>query len=223
MHRLVRATVRPVVLAVNTPVARRRTNRLVAESGASIKLEIGGLEPRPGWLVTNVSAVTRNYLDASTRWPLADGQAALVYADNVIEHLTLDQGRRLMREAFRCLEPGGVIRLVTPDLRKHIDAYLDGSAAVDGDLAAAYREIGVRIEHAVDLVRTPVENFLHHLGYVYDADALGAELRAAGFTEVRECPVGRSDVPELGGIDRRTDEGPAQMAFEAVRPGTGTR
>lgn len=218
MHPRLRRVIRPVVLAANTPVARRRTDREVAAARGPILLEIGGLVPRPGWLVTNVSAVTRNFLDASSRWPMADGSVRLVYADNVIEHLSLDQGRALLHEAYRCLQPGGVIRLVTPDLRKHVDTYLAGDAAVDGDLAAAYRQIGVRVEHPIDLVRIPVENFLHHEGYVYDAAALAAEMRAAGFTEVRECTIGRSEVPELDGLDGRTDEGPAQMALEAVRP-----
>ncbi len=218
MHPRVRAIVRPVVLAVNTPIARRRTRSAVSSAAGPLQLEIGGLDPRPGWLVTNVSAVTHHYLDASQPWPIADGGVSLVYADNVIEHLTLDQGRRLMEEAFRCLQPGGVIRLVTPDLRKHVDEYLAGPAAVDSELARAYRDLGVRVEHPVDLVRTPVENFLHHEGYVYDADALATELRRAGFTEVRTCQIGKSEVAALDGLDNRTDEGPAQMALEAVRP-----
>ncbi len=41
---------------------------------------------------------------------------------------------------------------------------------------------------------------------------------AAGFVDVRECAFGKSDVPDLDGLDKRLDEGPAQMALEAVRP-----
>lgn len=218
MHPLVRAVARPVVLNLNTPVARRRTTRAIAAADGPIRLEIGGLEQRPGWLVTNVNAVTRNYLDASSTWPLGPASVSVVYADNVIEHLPLDAGRALFREAFRCLQPGGVIRLVTPDLRKHIEAYLAGPDSVCGDIAEAYRQIGLRVDHPIDLVRIPVENFRHHEGYVYDVASLSAELTAAGFVDVRECAFGKSDVPDLDGLDKRLDEGPAQMALEAVRP-----
>ena len=60
--------------------------------------------------MTNVNAVTRNFLDATTRWPLEDSSVSHVYADNVIEHITLDAGRAMLAEASGACSPGGVIR-----------------------------------------------------------------------------------------------------------------
>lgn len=218
MHPLIRAVARPTVLAVNTPLATRRAREAFAQAPRPLRLEIGGLSAREGWVVTNVNPTTRLYLDATVRWPLEDGAAELVYADNVVEHLSLDAGRALLREAFRCLQPGGRIRLVTPDLGKHVAAYLRGEQAVGEDLAQAYRDLGLRIEHPVDLVRVSVESFGHHHGYVYDAAALQAEMERAGFVDVVHHEMGESEFPELRGLDQRTDEGPAQMALEARRP-----
>ena len=212
-----RAAVRTAVRTVNTPVAKRRLLHAVAAAPRPLKLEIGGLESRPGWLVTNVNAVTRNYLDATSRWPLEDGAVSHVYADNVIEHVPLAAGRAMLAEAYRCLQPGGVIRLVTPDIRKHVDLYLRGADAVDGTVGRAYRDLGLVVEHPIDLVRIPIGSFGHHDGYVYDFDTLASELKRAGFHTVTEQPLGASEHPPLVGLDQRTDEGGAQMAVEAVR------
>jgi SAM-dependent methyltransferase len=213
----VRTVVRSAVLTVNTPMAKSRAARAIEKADRPIKLEIGGLEARPGWLVTNVNAVTRHYLDATQRWPFEDGALEVVYADNVIEHITLEQGRAMLAEAYRCLQPGGVIRLVTPDLRKHVELYLSGAQSVDGTVGSFYRSLGLVVEHPVDLVRIPIASFGHHVGYLYDFEALAAELSRAGFGQAAEYALGDSSHAALKDLDQRTDEGGAQMAVEATR------
>lgn len=217
MNPRVRAVARPVVLALNTPFARRRTTGALGRAPRPLRLEIGGTAARPGWLVTNVHPTARHYLDATRTWPIESGAVELVYADNVIEHVPLQAGRTMLAEAHRCLRPGGTLRLVTPDLRKHVEEYLRGAEAVSGTLAEGYRGMGLPVEHAVDLLRIPVAMFEHHVGYVYDVAALSAELERAGFVDVRECALGHSDVPALRDLDSRVEEGPAQMALEARR------
>lgn len=217
MHPAIRAVVRPPVLALNTPLARRRTRSAFADAPRPIKLEVGGLVPRDGWIVTNVNAVTRNYLDATAPWPLEDGSLSHVYSDNVVEHVTLQGARVWFAEAFRCLRPGGVIRLVTPDLRAHVDKYLAGTAPQGDPSAKVYEEIGLTVDHPIDWVRIPIAEFGHHHGYLWDFPTMAAELERAGFTDVVQHEHGRSDRPELAGIDLRADEGGVQLAVEAVR------
>lgn len=182
-----------------------------------MKIEIGGVKPRPGWVVTNVNAVARIYLDATIRWPLEDGAASHVHADNVIEHISLAAGRAMFAEAYRCLQPGGVVRLVTPDMRAHVDMYLAGRSTLESRAARRYRGIGLVVEHPVDLVRIPVASFGHHVGYLYDFDTLEAELTDAGFHSVTRCELGSSAHPELRGLDERGDDGGTQIAVEATR------
>jgi predicted SAM-dependent methyltransferase len=217
VNRRLYVTVRAIVRTANTPIAKSRLTRALASARRPLKIEIGGLEKRPGWIVTNVNAVTRNYLDATQRWPVEDEAASFVYSDNVIEHLPLDAGRAMLAETFRCLRPGGVIRLVTPDIRKHVDLYLAGSSSVNGAVGTAYRDLGLVVDHPVDLIRIPIGQFGHHEGYLYDFDTLRIELERAGFTDVVERDLSQSDHPDLRGLDTRTDEGGAQFAVEAVK------
>jgi predicted SAM-dependent methyltransferase len=218
VHPTLRAAARSAVLAVNKPVATARGRRTLQSAPRPFRLEIGGLQPRDGWVITNVNAVTRNYLDATRPWPIEDGALSRVYADNVIEHIPLEGGRVLLAEAYRCLRPGGVIRLVTPDVRAHVEEYLSGSGAVGTPLAGFYRGLGLTVEHPVDLVRIPIGAFGHHVGYVYDFESLKAELERAGFVEVEQRGLNESPHADLAGIDQRTAEEDVQMAVEATRP-----
>lgn len=217
MNSRLRAVVRPPVLAANTVIAKRRTTRALADTRRPFKLELGGLVPREGWLVTNVSAVTKNFLDATQPWPVEDAAISFVYSDNVVEHIPLEGTRTLIAEAYRCLQPGGVIRFVTPDLRAHVDKYLAGVAPKGDPKAKVYQEIGLTVEHPIDWVRIPIASFGHHTGYLWDFQTMETELQRAGFTNIVHCEHGRSDHPELAGMDQRADEGGVQLAVEATR------
>ncbi|MGJ9412782.1 class I SAM-dependent methyltransferase [Aeromicrobium sp. CF4.19] len=217
MNPTFRKLARAVVLTGNTPLARARARRAFATAPRPFKLEVGGLSPREGWVVTNVNAVTRLYLDATSTWPLEQSSLSHVYSDNVIEHLTLDATRRMLREAHRCLAPGGIIRLITPDVRAHVEMYLSGATALDEAAARHYRDLGLVVEHPIDVLRIPIGAFGHHEGYVFDLETLTVELEAAGFTDVVRTPTGQSEHPELSGLDVRTSEGGAQLSVEARR------
>ncbi|MDT0202567.1 methyltransferase domain-containing protein [Nocardioides sp. AE5] len=216
MNPRLRAMARTGVRVVNHPVAKRRITRTLADAARPIKLEIGGTAKRPGWVVTNVSALARNYLDATVTWPLEDDSVEFVYADNVIEHIPLAAGRAMLAEAKRCLRPGGVIRLVTPDIRHHIELYLSGADPLASPAGKHYASMGLTVEHPLDLVRIPIGEFGHHSGYVYDPETLGAELERAGFSQVTRCELGESDHAALAGLDQRSGSERAQMAIEAT-------
>jgi hypothetical protein len=212
-----RRMVRWSVFMVNRPIATLRLRVDARREPRPIALEVGGLTPRPGWFMVNVNAVTPHYMDGTKRWVFEDGALSYVYADNMIEHVPLDGARAFLAEAHRCLRPGGVIRLVTPDVRAHVEMYRSGKDAVESELADMYRDLGVVVEHPVDMVRTPIGEFGHHSGYAYDFETLDAELRRAGFSPAVRWPIEESDDPMLRGLEVRGAEGSAQLVVEATR------
>jgi predicted SAM-dependent methyltransferase len=217
MNPRVRRVVRGAVWTTNRPVATARFRAAARRAPRPIALEVGGLKRREGWLIVNINAVTPYYMDGTKPWVFEDGALSHVYADNMIEHVPLSGGRVFLAEAYRCLRPGGVIRLVTPDVRTHVDMYLHGAGVVRSAYADEYRSLGVVIEHPIDLLRTPIGEFGHHAGYVYDFDTLNAELQRAGFSPARRCELNESDDPKLRGLEARATHGSLQMVVEAVR------
>ena len=58
------------------------------------------------------------------RFPLNDNSACLVYSSHFFEHIPRNKIPFFLKECKRILAPGGVIRLVLPDLENLCRAYL---------------------------------------------------------------------------------------------------
>lgn len=217
MNPRVRSVVRATVRNANRPVATARFRAAAKKAPRPVALEVGGLKKRAGWMMVNINATTPYYMDGTKPWIFEDGALSYVYADNMIEHVPLAGGRTFFAEAYRCLRPGGIIRLVTPDVRTHVELYLKGGDVVDGPLADEYRSLGVVVEHPIDLLRTPIGEFGHHAGYVYDFETLDAELQRAGFRPAVRRELQESDDPQLRNLEARPTHGSLQMVVEAVR------
>ncbi len=64
-------------------------------------------------------------LNALVPLPIETGSAECIYSSHTIEHVGDAAVANLFREAYRCLKPGGVIRLTTPDAELGYAAYLN--------------------------------------------------------------------------------------------------
>lgn len=86
----------------------------------------------PGWInldsVPVSPAVQR--CDARARLPFADASVDAVYHAHLLEHLEADAAGKFLRECHRILRPGGVLRVVVPDLEGIAQAYLRALSGV---------------------------------------------------------------------------------------------
>lgn len=218
-HPLVRSAAKMLLTEVNRPLAILRLRRLIASTEPPYRVELGTSTAKHSNLIpTDVGWRSRYWLDVTTPWPFPDGSVSHVYADNMIEHVTLDGARDLLRHAHRAMAPGGRIRLVTPDAERFARMYLE-----KGDLLAAQtqrnRSHGYRVDHPVSLMRTVFAECGHHQGYVWDHESLAFELTEAGFARVRRCEVQESEDPLLSGLESRTEpvDRLLYLAVEATR------
>ena len=66
--------------------------------------------------------------------PFADNTAQVVYHSHILEHFSRENARTFLRECRRVLNPGGIIRVVVPDLESLVATYqraLERAAAGD--------------------------------------------------------------------------------------------
>jgi SAM-dependent methyltransferase len=177
-------------------------------------LQLGtGHNPLPGWLNTDVQVFRRGlveFLDATKPFPLPDGAFDYVYSEHQIEHIPLEAGEHMLRECYRVLHPGGVVRIATPDLeritalagreldddRRHYVAYISALLGLPGPDAT-------RVINSMFRAFGPDEATGHQ--FIYSYDFLADRLRMAGFTHVRRCELGESTHDALRGIERHTD------------------
>ena len=62
--------------------------------------------------------------DITKGLPFKDNTFEVVYHSQVLEHFHKKEGTEFIRECFRVLKPGGIIRIVVPDLENIIREYL---------------------------------------------------------------------------------------------------
>jgi predicted SAM-dependent methyltransferase len=182
----------------------RRFSAAVSAAAPQAHVAIGvGSRPLHNWICTDVTRDVDFYLDLTKPWPVPDGAVSHIYGDNVIEHFTVDVGRRVLLNCRGALAANGRIRLSTPDLERAARAYLDGSE-LGREHLAHYANSEVIAEHPVDLVRMLFAYNGHWAGYLYDEATLTEELLRAGFHDVRRCEPGKSDDDVFAGVESRT-------------------
>jgi predicted SAM-dependent methyltransferase len=172
-----------------------------------------------GWLNTDVGWRSVFYLDLTKPWPVPGASISGVYADNVIEHFSLKLGRVVLKHAFEAMQPGGRIRLVTPDVERTAQAYLN-----DPDLTVRHlerhRRAGYDVYYPVDLLRVTFSECGHHLGFCYDWAALSSELQHAGFVEIERFATGDSNDPVFKNLEARMEptEAATSLVIEGKKP-----
>jgi SAM-dependent methyltransferase len=69
--------------------------------------------------------------DLRKPFPWADSTADVIYSSHTLEHLSREDGLNFLKESFRVLKPGGVIRILVPDLAVTVSHYLCGKTRAD--------------------------------------------------------------------------------------------
>lgn len=126
-------------------------------------------------------------LDATGPWPFE--QLDYVYAEHFLEHLSLEGACEMLSQAWKSTRPGGSIRLSTPALEWVLASHFDGGE-VDADR---------RIRDTFAINRA-----FHGWGhrFLYSRELLRSLLESVGWENVRFCDYGRSEDPNLAGLER---------------------
>ena len=121
-------------------------------------LNIGcGSKIHPNWINMDLAARCPGVRahDLRRGLPLPDRSADACYSSHVLEHLTPAEAGFFIREQFRVLKPGGIIRVVVPDLEPICRNYCRGlDALVAGDASQEFPYDYTMIELYDQVVRS---------------------------------------------------------------------
>jgi SAM-dependent methyltransferase len=169
---------------------------------------------------------TVQYGDIRKGLPIRDGVARGCFASHVLEHLSLEDLRSALANTHRMLEPGGVFRLIVPDLYERARRYVAAFEGGDSDAAIKFISETMlgrnsRPRGVLEVARAAIGGSAHL--WMWDAKAMAAELAKAGFVSIRSCKFGDSDDPMFARVerlDRFVDQSNqiAECALEARKP-----
>ena len=189
---------------LNRTLPSRRAQRRALEQKRDVLVNIGcGPFGQDGWINFDLFPAPGVTMCVDARWglPLADGAAKGIHVEHYFEHLEPALERpRFLAECRRCLQPGGILRIVVPDMRKYIEAYL----APGWDVL---NQVGCGGDRPQDAFATKIEALNHvfvqdgeHYGG-FDAEYLRHTLAKAGFDDIEQVGWRTGRFPG-GAIDR---------------------
>ena len=181
-----------------------------------LDIRLGESRRFPGWISSNFQVFAPNFLDGRRSFkPL--NNLNYVYLDNVIEHLTYEQGRTFLNNIFRAMVPGGCIRLATPDLRSICEVYLEGDQKSILEMHQDLTPHNLSVRRAPEMLRSTFCAFGHEKGYIYDFETLKEVLEDVGFQDVLFYRPGQSDRSKFLQVESRMSQSDkwSQMCIEA--------
>ena len=157
------------------------------------------------------------YGDIVKGLPLPHGSCAAIYSSHVLEHLSLTDCRRALQNTFALLRPGGVFRLIVPNLAASIKAYLEDTSETAAEEFMRYTGLGVerRPRDLVSVLRELIGGSRHL--WMWDYNSMRFELETAGFSNIRPCTLGDSSDPMFKSVENEGRYAYDALAIECIK------
>lgn len=169
--------------------------------------------------------------DVRKTLPFQDNFFKAVYASHLLEHLYLEEANLFLRDCFRVLQNGGVLRIVVPDLRSIVLEYMgekifNDEISVDTILSAAdklnkrllLRNPSPGKGNFIYKIYTALKDFHSHK-WMYDADSLIGYFKRSGFVDVQQMHLHESRIDGIESVEdaKRFSSG-SSICVEGIKP-----
>jgi len=146
--------------------------------------------------------------------PFPNDYFTAIYASHLLEHLYLEEAKALLKECVRVLIPGGILRIVVPDLCSILSEYMGGRPSGEGfgnmeannradrlNKRLMFRSCEPRSGNIFFRIYSSLKD-LHSHKWMYDADSLIFYFQEAGLVNVREMEYLRSQIEGIEEIEK---------------------
>lgn len=143
------------------------------------------------------------YLNVAKPFPFKSDSVQCIYSSQMLEHLEHEVAMRCLKECYRVLRPGGVMRIGVPDLDQLIVQYKAGDPDTWlYEFLAVYSK-GDKNRH----------------WWHYNEYSLSQKLQQIGFGECYRCAAGQGRCADVSSIETSPDldHGPV-LIMEAIKP-----
>ncbi|MGI8510645.1 MAG: class I SAM-dependent methyltransferase [Gemmatimonadaceae bacterium] len=144
------------------------------------------------------------YGDILLGLPVPRGSCAGVYCSHVLQDLPLDQCRLALQQTFELLRPGGLFRMVLPDLEYSVRKYIESADPLAAMLFMREGKFGVEVAPrrlSTKLARSLESSLGSRQRWMWDFKSLAYELKQAGFSSIRRCEAGDAADPVFADVE----------------------
>lgn len=145
--------------------------------------------------------------------PFSSGVARLMHTEDFIDQLELEKAAEFLKECYRILAPGGVLRVLTPDVQQLANLYLNDPDRLK-ELWTGHVGVPLELGTSAEILNLGMR-FAGHT-FLYDEETFKALAANCGF-EARRVAYQQSDMPELRGLDLRSPENAISLYFDCYR------
>ena len=156
------------------------------------------------------------YGNAPAGLRIKDQTVDVLYSSHMLEHLDRIEADIFLREAFRVLRPGGIIRIAVPDISKHVEQYNESGNA-DAFIKALHVCVP-RPRSLTDKLRLLLIGTRHHQ-WMYDATSLANLLQKHCFVRIVILPAGKTKIKSHEPLDLHENY-TESVYIEAEKPST---
>lgn len=168
------------------------------------------------WIAKRFNDVEYNdnnmvYMNLNRPWKYKENSVDIVYASHLFEHLSLKSANLFLDESYRCLKPGGVIRLVVPDLYKICKKYIEEYESDAEEDPTKYIMWAVNMHREnqygqnINLIKKIIlewQGYPHQHKYMYDEKSLKKHMRDKGFKDIHSLSYGISNyISEIADVE----------------------
>jgi predicted SAM-dependent methyltransferase len=180
---MIRRILRVIKYIVKHELSKRRISRLLRER-EEIFLEVGAGDKKGnnGWVTIDMTRNCDIFWDLRRGIPFPNGSISKIYSSHFLEHLSYEEGQKLLDECLRVLIQDGIFSICVPNARIYVEAYLNNF-----DLNTTHflgYEQAYNNTTRIDYVNYTAYMAGHHK-YMFDEENLIFVLKAKGFQNVR--------------------------------------
>lgn len=185
-------------------------------SGEPVRINLGsGHWKLSGWINVDLDLRSRPEVcaDLSVELPFRDACADYMHTEDFIDQLDLESAHRFLRECRRILRPGGVIRVLTPDVEQLAHLYLedpDGLKKLWNDHVGVPLVLGTAAE-----ILNAGMRFAGHT-FLYDAETFARLAADCGF-RAKRVGYRQSEHEALRGLDLRGPDTAISLYHDCTR------
>jgi predicted SAM-dependent methyltransferase len=171
------------VAVVKHYLSQRKIGRVLKErSEIFVELGAGDKKGVGGWVTVDISSNCDIFWDLRKGLPFPDESISKIYSSHFLEHLSFEEGQKILEECRRVLIQGGTFSICVPNARLFIEAYLN-SDSLDKNQFFAHKP-AYNNTTKIDYVNYIAYMAGHHK-YMFDEENLPYILKSSGFRNAR--------------------------------------